>query len=199
MEKTVYQADQNGWYCGPTVADESPLEPGVYLVPAGAFEEAPPQGMPGQRARRIDGQWVLLADPFLQADEGTDPSNSEGMRATVLAAIEVWERQERASGVEFGGRHWLTTPSALQDIRDVLQATLIPGDVWVDASREVVPMDRLTLQALWDAIVVRGGEIWQRRLQMEAEVTALSDAALATYSVGWASAPSVQEEGTPAA
>lgn len=40
--KPVWQIDQNGYLCGQTVADESPLEPGVYLIPRGCVETSPP-------------------------------------------------------------------------------------------------------------------------------------------------------------
>lgn len=39
---TVYQYDSAGRYLGETEADESPLEPGVYLRPARTTDVAPP-------------------------------------------------------------------------------------------------------------------------------------------------------------
>lgn len=47
----VYQTDAAGYYVGPTVADESPLEPGVYLIPGGCVEAPPPSAAAGQRVR----------------------------------------------------------------------------------------------------------------------------------------------------
>ena len=40
--KTVYQYDVAGRYLGETQADESPLEAGVYHLPARTTEQAPP-------------------------------------------------------------------------------------------------------------------------------------------------------------
>lgn len=40
--KIVYQFDVAGRFLGETVADESPLEKGVYLMPARTTETAPP-------------------------------------------------------------------------------------------------------------------------------------------------------------
>lgn len=40
--KTVYQFDVAGRYLGETEADESPLEPGVYHLPARTTETPPP-------------------------------------------------------------------------------------------------------------------------------------------------------------
>ena len=42
MSKTVYQFDNNGIYLHPTEADESPLEPGVYLYPKNTTSVEPP-------------------------------------------------------------------------------------------------------------------------------------------------------------
>lgn len=38
----VYQTDPEGVYVGTTTADESPLEPGVFLLPGGCVEAEPP-------------------------------------------------------------------------------------------------------------------------------------------------------------
>ena len=40
--KTVSQLDENGYFAGAVIADESPLEPGVFLLPAGAVDKSPP-------------------------------------------------------------------------------------------------------------------------------------------------------------
>lgn len=70
MTKIVHQTDYEGWYVGETVADESPLEPGVYLMPAGAYEDAPParESWPeGQMPRRQAGQWIMQSIPAVSA------------------------------------------------------------------------------------------------------------------------------------
>ncbi|GAA5784864.1 DUF4376 domain-containing protein [Chitiniphilus shinanonensis] len=77
------------------------------------------------------------------------------MRAAALGTLPAWELAERAAGIDHASRHWLTTPEALQDIRDALLAGLVPGGVWIDAAREVVPMTLAELQGLWAACVTR--------------------------------------------
>lgn len=58
--KTVYQTDGAGWYVGPTVAHESPLEPGVHLMPAGCTDDPPPEPeAAGTWPRHIAGAWVM--------------------------------------------------------------------------------------------------------------------------------------------
>ena len=37
----IYNYDENGFYVGESIADESPLEPGVFLIPAGSTTVEP--------------------------------------------------------------------------------------------------------------------------------------------------------------
>lgn len=60
--KTVYQLNQDGEYTGETIAHESPLEPGVYLIPGRCVETAPPETEKGQVAV-WDGVWTLVDAP----------------------------------------------------------------------------------------------------------------------------------------
>ncbi|MBY9749916.1 hypothetical protein ISH47_31935 [Pseudomonas aeruginosa] len=57
---TVYQTNALGLYVGPTDADESPLEPGVFLIPAGCVQLAPPKEPKGKRARWTGSDWELV-------------------------------------------------------------------------------------------------------------------------------------------
>lgn len=59
--KIVYQIDALGIYTGPTEADPSPLEPGVWLIPGGCVEVAPPTPREHQ-VPHWDGQrWRLIS------------------------------------------------------------------------------------------------------------------------------------------
>lgn len=49
---------QNGEYLGEGQADESPLEPGVFLVPAHATKTAPPAAVAGKVRAFEGGAWV---------------------------------------------------------------------------------------------------------------------------------------------
>jgi len=64
MEKTVSQLNSDGFYIGPAIADESPLEPGGFLIPGGGIDMAPPDYLePGKRYRSVNGNWVAEEDP----------------------------------------------------------------------------------------------------------------------------------------
>lgn len=52
--KIVSQLGPDGYLVGPTVADESPLEPGVFLIPGGAIDRPPPDQMESGKAYRPD-------------------------------------------------------------------------------------------------------------------------------------------------
>lgn len=68
MPKIVYQTDLHGWFSGITQAFESPLEPGVHLMPAGAVEVEPPQPLSGMYPRWIGGRWRMQPRPTPGAD-----------------------------------------------------------------------------------------------------------------------------------
>jgi hypothetical protein len=59
----VYQTDRNGMYLGETEADESPLEPGVWLMPAGTVSLEPPTVVEGQWPRWNGEGWELVSKP----------------------------------------------------------------------------------------------------------------------------------------
>lgn len=64
----VYQYNASGLYQGETVADESPLEPGVWLMPARTTTVAPPTEIPDGRWPRWNGlDWELATKPMAPA------------------------------------------------------------------------------------------------------------------------------------
>ncbi|GAA5783929.1 DUF4376 domain-containing protein [Chitiniphilus shinanonensis] len=109
----------------------------------------------------------------------------EILHAQAVARLAAWEASERATGIEHARHHWLTTPEALQDIRDALLAGVVPGGIWVDAERNRVPMALTELQALWVACVERGAAIYRRRLELEAQISQLDREQLEQFSPSW--------------
>jgi len=82
--KTVYQLNQNGEYTGETIAHESPLEPGIYLIPGGCVETAPPETNEGQVAV-WDGVWTLVDLP--------EPEKPKELTAKEIAAQKIATRK----------------------------------------------------------------------------------------------------------
>lgn len=71
MAKIVSQLDKNGYYVGQVVADESPLEPGVYLIPAGAVDSTPPE-IPEGHVAKWDGTWSVEQIPVTETETETN-------------------------------------------------------------------------------------------------------------------------------
>lgn len=55
--KIVSQLDANCYFIGPSFAYESPLERGVFLIPAGAVDVPVPEVPSNQWAKLVDGKW----------------------------------------------------------------------------------------------------------------------------------------------
>lgn len=67
---TAYQHDANGFFLGVTEADESPLEPGIFLVPAMCTLTPPPAEIPQGRLPRWSGtEWQLVDRTVAPADQ----------------------------------------------------------------------------------------------------------------------------------
>lgn len=71
----AYQFDRAGLLQGIAVADESPLEPGVYLLPARCTLTPPPADVPDDKWPRWNGSaWSLMTRPQPGAPAGdNDP------------------------------------------------------------------------------------------------------------------------------
>jgi hypothetical protein len=63
MSKIAYQYNTAGMFIGRTTADESPLQPGVYLVPARCTLVRPPRARKTQWPKWTGTSWTLVARP----------------------------------------------------------------------------------------------------------------------------------------
>ncbi|PWE46184.1 hypothetical protein C9I50_00435 [Pseudomonas prosekii] len=59
-KKIVFQTNQLGLFTGKAEADESPLEPGVFLIPGGCVETPPPAIPDNKAACWSNDKWVLV-------------------------------------------------------------------------------------------------------------------------------------------
>lgn len=60
----VFQTDADGYFVGPNYADESPLEPGVWLIPGGCVTVEPPTfNFETERVRWVNNEWVIELIP----------------------------------------------------------------------------------------------------------------------------------------
>lgn len=97
-QKIVAAIDANGYFVGASVADESPLEPGVYLIPGGAIDIPPPDVTAGRMYRLANGAWLdepvpeavpveELSEPQNMPDETSQPPTSLTMEQARLVLL----------------------------------------------------------------------------------------------------------------
>jgi hypothetical protein len=69
MEIYHYSCEE-GIFHAVGIADESPLEPGVFHIPAHATDIKPPSFEEGEMAVFADGEWTVKMQPLLTAELG---------------------------------------------------------------------------------------------------------------------------------
>lgn len=82
-EKIVSQLDSNDYFVDACYADESPLEPGVYLIPGGAVDYPPPVVPEGKRAKWNGNGFDFEKIP------APPPPDLEGTLAAINRAIQT--------------------------------------------------------------------------------------------------------------
>ena len=118
--KTVWNTSN----ASPTIAHKSPLEPGVYLMPAGSIDVEPlPFDSATQGCSWIDDKWIVVDIPVLEPEPEPDP----------IPAIEQlrFERNIWLSNTDWWMYADTPNPSQTQlDYRKALRdlpATVTPG------------------------------------------------------------------------
>lgn len=71
--KPVYQYDMAGLFVGQTEADESPLEPGAFLIPARCVTVKPPEFGDGHWPRWNGAKWELITVSPANDNQPTSP------------------------------------------------------------------------------------------------------------------------------
>lgn len=84
--KIVFQTDRSGFYVGTTLADESPLEPGVFHIPGGCVETAPPDYSAAESARWDGEGWVIEPLPPETTPDLPGPITRDDVEAARLLA-----------------------------------------------------------------------------------------------------------------
>lgn len=89
--KTVYNYNPDtGEYLGPETAHESPMEPGVYLLPAHSTETAPPEAGEHQAAVYRNGAWTLVEDHRGESWYDTATQERHDIKALDEAISSTW-------------------------------------------------------------------------------------------------------------
>ena len=164
--KIVYQTDHLGIYTGETVADRSPLESDVWLIPGGCVEVAPPV-VPQHKAAFWDGQGWQLIDSY----QGLTAYNTQTRAATVVDrlgplpagyTLEVPDADQL-----WNGKHWIDDVPLVVELRYVEQVAAmnaackreITGGFWSKALGDRHFYDsQLEDQLNLTGMVLRGGD-----------------------------------------
>ena len=91
--KQVIQLDDNGYFTGLTVADLSPLEAGVYLMPAGTVDAEAPTITDSQCAKWDGSAWSVEDIPVEEPapePEPLDPAVEARVKRDGLLASSDW-------------------------------------------------------------------------------------------------------------
>lgn len=96
--KTVYRFDYaTGLFAGALQlgpGDESPLEPGVFLLPGDCVETAPPSIADGQQARWNGEEWLLQDAPVI-SEPVEEPLTGKALIAKQINELEASVTQRR--------------------------------------------------------------------------------------------------------
>lgn len=107
--KKVYQLDANGYLMGFEIAYESPLEQGVFHLPAGCVDIAPPKKVPeGKIARFVAGKWLIEDIPSENEDD-VNPNDTPQQKAikliqqaqTRVSPSYIWDSMTKLQRQEF--------------------------------------------------------------------------------------------------
>lgn len=86
--KLVSQLDSSGYFVSSAIADPSPLEPGVFLLPGGCVN-VPPIDIPEGKRARYNGKALVLEDiPAPPPPDPVPPPTPEQVEVEITFAIQ---------------------------------------------------------------------------------------------------------------
>lgn len=122
--KTVYNYNPDtGEYLGPETAHESPMEPGVYLMPAHSTETAPPEAGEHQAAVYRNGAWLLTDDHRGETWYDTATQERHEIKALDEAISNTWTQIEPTDHeAVWNGEAWEVPFAVLKERKQ--------GEIW---------------------------------------------------------------------
>jgi hypothetical protein len=100
-QKIVFQTNHEQVLIGTCLADESPLEPGVWMIPGGCVEVATPEIPGGKQARWAAGAWIIEDAPAPIAEPVAPPvvNDQPGLETRVIVQAYM-DQTAQLSGYE---------------------------------------------------------------------------------------------------
>ena len=190
LKKIVPQLDQQGYVIGVVVADPSPLEPGVYLIPGGAVDAEPPVVTDGMRAKWNGAGFDLenIPRPALEPLPTVDE-----LKARAWEKIKAERSSRKAGGVKVG-EYWFHTDDASRIQYGILDGkatrAALPGNAvlhpeWKTMSGVKTPMTVALLRQVLDAGIASEAVIFDAAETHKAAMEASADPAAYDFSTGW--------------
>jgi len=181
MSKLISQLDAAGFFVGATEADTSPLEPGVFLIPAGAVDAPPPKVQEGKRARYENGAFVFEDLPT------PPPPTVAQAKAAAWGVIKSERDRRKAGGVKIGAK-WFHSDdgSRIQQMGLVMMGASLPAGLqWKTMDGTFITMTPALAQQVFTGQAASDQTIFAvaegHRVAMEAS----ADPATYDYSTGW--------------
>lgn len=181
MEKIVSQLDDQGLFIGPVVADSSPLEEGVFLIPGGAVDMEPPSVPAGMRAR-----WNGTGFDFepLPAPPAQPAPSLDTLKAAKNAEINAARSMANGSTFLHAGKAFTCDALSRSDIDGVngyvaLYAALPPTfpGAWKAADNSYYPIPDVTAwKAFYASMVATGVANFQHAQQLKAQLATAATA-----------------------
>lgn len=147
----VYQVRPDGVFVGFTVADESPLEPGNYLVPGYCVTEEPPEFEKGDRARWDWGAeaWVIEPNPEAPTDAPPPPDDTPPKEVSIRQFTQALAETGKLSWED--ARGWASrglVPPVINDIVEKIEDDLERSRtlMFLEAAKSVEPTHPKTLE-----------------------------------------------------
>lgn len=95
MIKTVYRYDEDNCYIGTDRAFESPLEKGVFHIPANCTEIEPPEGKEGFKIKWNGEAWEYEEIP---KEPETEQPTLDELKAQKLELVDAWTERKITGG-----------------------------------------------------------------------------------------------------
>jgi hypothetical protein len=109
-------SEVTGAYLGSEDADESPLEPGVFLLPAYSTAIAPPAPQEGYYRKWNGSEWVQELIPLPEPPAPEPPPTEEQVRAQRNGLLAASDYTQLADVPIANRAAWVTYRQALRDI-----------------------------------------------------------------------------------
>jgi hypothetical protein len=183
MSKVVSQLDPQGYFLCTVIADESPLEEGVLLIPGGAVDVAPPDIAEGKRYRLDETGNAWVAEDIPQPEAAPAPTLDD-LKAAKAVEINAGRLQANFAGFMFGGHLIATDTLSRSDIDGVagyvgLYGTMPPDwpGFWKADDNAEVPMpDTATFKDMYAAMVGEGNANFAKSQVLKAQLAAATTA-----------------------